>query len=343
MTTIGLRLIGTCPVADSVRSSAEYSSVIATTARWADEAGWEALLVYADHRQLDPWLLAQIIIQNTRQLRPLIAVQPLYLHPFALANNILTLALLHERQVLLNMVAGGFPRDLEAFCDGTPHDRRYDRVVEYAKIVIHLLARKEPISFSGEFYRVKNLQLRARLPSALMPDLLMSGSSGAGVGAAAQLNARAIQYLRPASEYSSQMFDPRVRHGTRLGIIVRDTSEEAWQTARRRYPDNPAGAAIRDYASRISDSVWVKELNREISTPEGHPYWLGPYRNAQSSCPFLVGSMSDVARELESYLRIGLRTFLLERPEDVEDSQRISAVFDLASRRTPMPMAAGVQ
>ena len=89
---------------------------------------------------MDPWLLSQIIIQNTAALEPLVAVQSVYMHPFSLAKMVSSLSYLHNRRLCLNMVAGGFKNDLAALDDMTPHDRRYDRVVEYTTIIQRLLA-----------------------------------------------------------------------------------------------------------------------------------------------------------------------------------------------------------
>jgi alkanesulfonate monooxygenase len=46
-----------------------------------------------------------------------------------------SLAFLHGRRVYLNMVAGGFAHDLAALDDRTPHDQRYERLIEYTLIV----------------------------------------------------------------------------------------------------------------------------------------------------------------------------------------------------------------
>ena len=57
----------------------------------------------------------------------------------------------YHRDVYLNMVAGGFSNDLVSLDDATPHDRRYDRLVEYAKIVMRLLSSEAPVSFDVNF------------------------------------------------------------------------------------------------------------------------------------------------------------------------------------------------
>src|SRR5262249_10895150 len=63
-----------------------YARHVAAVARWSEAAGCEGILVYTDNSLLDPWLCSQIVIKNTRALVPLVAVQPIYLHPYAVAK-----------------------------------------------------------------------------------------------------------------------------------------------------------------------------------------------------------------------------------------------------------------
>ena len=51
------------------------------------------------------------------------------------------------------MLAGGFKNDLLALGDDTPHDERYDRTVEYTKIILGLLEGEEPVTIEGKYYR----------------------------------------------------------------------------------------------------------------------------------------------------------------------------------------------
>src|SRR6266566_3812159 len=97
---------------------------------WTATSGHKLLvfcmLIY--NSKLDPWLVSQIIIQNTRSLCPLVAVQPVYMHPYSVAKMLASFGYLYRRRLYLNMVAGGFKNDLIALNDTTPHDKRYQRL-----------------------------------------------------------------------------------------------------------------------------------------------------------------------------------------------------------------------
>ena len=96
----------------------------------------------------------------------------------------------------LNLVAGGFKNDLAALNDPTPHDERYERLIEYAMIVNGLLADQDAITFQGKFYRVDKLKMTPPLPKPLFPGVLISGSSEAGLSAARLLGLSAVIWIR---------------------------------------------------------------------------------------------------------------------------------------------------
>src|SRR5258707_6700008 len=188
-----LKIFATCPPS-ALGHAATYRRQAEEIARWSEDAGCEGILVYTDNGQVDAWLASQAIIAATRHLCPLVAIQPVYLHPYSVAKMITSLAFLHGRRVHLNMVAGGFKNDLEALNDRTPHDERYERLGEYTAIIQQLLRSDGPVSFEGRYYQVKNLRLTPALPPALMPGVLLSGSSEAGMAAALRLGATPAGY-----------------------------------------------------------------------------------------------------------------------------------------------------
>ena len=86
-------------------SGAPHTEHIVDVARWSEECGCKGILVYIDNSLLDNWSVAQIIIENTRTLIPLIATQPAYMHPAWIAKKIATLGHLYGRPIALNMLA----------------------------------------------------------------------------------------------------------------------------------------------------------------------------------------------------------------------------------------------
>src|SRR2546422_8549991 len=180
-TDVGLEVFSTCTQSTDGNPEA-YVQRVADVARWSEQAGCKGILVYSDNRLVDAWLASHIIIQNTTRLCPLVAVQPIYIHPYAVAKLVASFGHMYGRRIYLNMVAGGFKNDLVALNDTTPHDKRYDRLIEYTRIIRDLLASSLPVSHEGEYYTVKNLKLTPPLAPELFPGIFVSGSSDAGLG-----------------------------------------------------------------------------------------------------------------------------------------------------------------
>jgi alkanesulfonate monooxygenase len=286
---------------------------VCEVARWSEEAGCEGILVYTDNSLLDPWLVAQLVIQSTSSLSPLVAVQPVYMHPYTVAKMVTTLSLLHRRRIDLNIVAGGFKNDLLALDDRTPHDRRYARLTEYTAIIRGLLEAGPPVTFKGEFYAVTNLSLVPALDPALTPRILLSGSSPEGLAAAKTLGALPVRYPEPRSQTESQ--DAAREFGIRVGIIGREDEADAWRIARERFPEDRRGQATHQLAMKVSDSAWHRQLSAiapQLSA--GSAYWMVPFQNYKTFCPYLVGSYERVGEELGRYLASGCRAIILDVP-----------------------------
>jgi len=321
-------VFSTCPQSEAAARNT-YRQRVIETARWAEECGCTGILVYADNSLIDPWLISQVIAENTNRLSPLIAVQPVYMHPYSTAKMIASLAYLYRRRVYLNMIAGGFRNDLLALNDLTPHDERYDRLVEYTSIVMALTSASAPVSFSGRFYSTDKLRLTPALPGDLQPGLMVSGSSNPGAEAARALGAICIHYPGPASESGQVALDAGMKFGIRIGLVARATDREAWDTAVRRFPENRKGQLLHQYAMTVSDSSWHKSLSDFGSAvAQGRsPYWLGPFENYNTFCPYLVGGYDTVGMELSRYIKLGYSTFILDIPADRADIVHSTIAF----------------
>jgi len=322
-------IFSTCPQSRDV-ASAEYAQRVGEVARWSERAGCEGMLVYTDNGIADPWLVSQLILQATERLAPLVAVQTAYMHPYAVAKMVTSLAYVHGRRLYLNMLAGGFRNDLLALGDPTPHDERYERTVEYTQIVTRLLA-GETVTRAGRYYTVDRLSLTPSLPTELAPGVLISGSSPAGLAAAHTLGATPVKYPKRAHEEPDQR-EEQAGAGIRVGIVTRPTSREAWEVAHERFPEDRKGQIAHTMAMKSSDSHWHRQLSKmaheEGEQDEQDPYWLWPFENYATFCPYLVGSYERVAAELGRYVELGYGCFILDIPPSEEELHHIGAVFE---------------
>ncbi len=328
-----LEIFSACP-ASVGELGRPYLERAREVARWSETHGCRGMLIYCDNRLVDPWLLAQIIIANTRALAPLVAVQPLYMHPYSLANMIATLAALHGRRVYVNWVAGGFKNDLTALADGVPHDDRYERLVEYATLV-RRLTNGDRVTHTGKYFEARGLTLQPNVTPDLRPGFMVSGSSASGVAAARALQACPVTYALPPKRDEVPGNGPKDRTGLRLGVIARSGSAEAWRTAYARFPPDRKGAWTRALARKLSDSDWHEQLCRlaDERAETANSYWMIPFESYKSMCPYLVGDHEEVSETLAHYVRRGVRTFILDEPETESDLENARIAFDMATSK----------
>jgi alkanesulfonate monooxygenase len=330
--TRALSILTTCPPSNRVPAG-EYLTRVRDVARWSEEAGCDGILVYTDHGLVDPWLVSQTIVEATESICPLVAVQPVYMHPYTVAKMVTSIAHLYGRRLYLNFVAGGFRNDLLSFGDTTPHDERYDRLAEYVGIVKQLLEGAGPVSVSGRYYATRDLKLTPPLPPELQPGLMISGTSPAGRRVAREVGAVAMRYPEPAGGgLLTEDGEGTSPSGIRIGIVARDDPDEAWRAAHERFPTDRKGQIAHALATSVSDSQWHHQLSAIDPRPaDDHPYWLHPFQNYQTFCPYLVGSYDRVAQEVAGYLHAGVATVILDVPASPEELGHANVVFSQAA------------
>jgi alkanesulfonate monooxygenase len=168
--------------------------------------------------------------------------------------------------------------------------------------------------------------LKPPLDPNLLPGIFVSGSSEAGLAAARIIGATAIKYPKPPGEETTVPNDG-IDYGVRIGIITRETDDEAWRVAHERYPEDRKGQLTHQLAMKVSDSVWHKQLGSLDNGSDSNPYWLVPFKNYKAFCPYLVGSYERVAEEVARYTEAGYKPFILDIPPTQEELSHIAFVF----------------
>lgn len=318
-----IELFTTMP--ESIKSDrVQFINEIRRIAVQSEKYGYKGTLIYSDNRLADPWLIAGLILDETTHLIPMVALQPVYMHPYTVAKRISSIAFIHNRKIALNLVAGGYINDLKALGGPVDHDRRYDRLVEYTEIIQKLLTSSEGVTYEGEFYQIKNLKLKPEMPAELLPDYYLSGSSDAAKEASSRLGVQLIQYPEPVEELSkNDMNGNALVEGIRIGVLARHNHDEAWKEAHERFPATRIGEISHQLAQKTSDSEWHKKLSNQNGDDKPHDaepvYWLGPFEHYHTFCPYLVGSYDEVAKAISKYLDAGCKTCIIDTPvSDIE-------------------------
>ena len=100
--------------------------------------------------------------------------------------------------------------------------------------------------------------------------------------------------------------------GIRIGIIVRESKEEAWKLAYERFPQTRGGRVKTLYKTR-SENTWSSKI-AQISIREeiyDEVYWTGSFISGKSSFPLLVGDYKAVSNYLNEYIDLGVQKIIL--------------------------------
>ncbi|MFI8833425.1 LLM class flavin-dependent oxidoreductase [Streptomyces afghaniensis] len=309
---------------------------MADFSRTAEEFGYDGILVFHNHHDLDPWILAGAIVQSTRRIVPLVAAQPYAYSPVALAKMIRTLVALYQRRIDLNLITGAAPSELSRVGDELSHDERYERATEYMQIVQALLSSDDRLTYSGKHYELRGVQAFSRIDEEdLRPEVFVAGSSPACRTAAQKVGDTLVTHPGPADQYraeTSHLSGPS--RAIRVELIARETGEQAWQAAISRYPSTRTGAVQTKFKQR-SESDWIRRLAtapEELATPGG-VYWTGPFLVGAATCPTLVGSHEQVAGYLDAYLASGVRTIIVAGAFERAEFEHLAPVTRLLRSR----------
>lgn len=323
----------------------------------ADSLGYEGVLLPTGRSCEDSWILAASLIDVTRQLKFLVALRPGLMQPSQTARMAATLDRISGGRLLVNLVTGGDPEELEGDGLFLPHSERYELSREFLTIWRELLTRShdnEPLDFDGKHLQVKGAQLLYPPINKPYPPVFFGGSSEEAHELAAEQLDTYLTWGEPPDAVAAKVADIReraARHGRqlsfgiRLHVIVRETEDEAWRAAAdlvSHLDEATVSAAQKKFAQM--DSVGQRrmaELNKgklnKRNVREGlevYPHlWAGVGLVRGGAGTALVGNPEQVADLIKTYAALGLDYFILSGYPHLEEAHRFAElVFPLLPR-----------
>jgi alkanesulfonate monooxygenase len=223
-------------------------------------------------------------------------------------------------RLTLNVISSDFPGQKE------PSPYRYQRSREVVQILKQAWTQDE-INFNGKIYNFEGVSTEPARPYQQNggPLLYFGGYSPDAIELCAEHCDVYLMWPESKEDLANRMLAVNARaeahgrtidYGLRVHMIVRDTEAEAREFARELVSklDDDTGSAIRDRAlDSGSLGVSRQARNRDFADMEGfiEPHlWTGVGR-ARSGCgAALVGSVDQVLSEIESYQKMGIRSFI---------------------------------
>ncbi|HIV72880.1 MAG TPA: FMNH2-dependent alkanesulfonate monooxygenase [Candidatus Aquabacterium excrementipullorum] len=320
----------------------------------ADSLGYEGVLLPTGRSCEDSWILASSLIDATRQLKFLVALRPGIIQPAQTARMAATLDRISGGRLLVNLVTGGDPEELEGDGLFLPHSERYELSREFLTIWREVLAKShdgEAFDYDGKHLQVKGAKLLYPPINNPYPPVFFGGSSPEAHELAAEQLDTYLTWGEPPAAVAAKVADIRERaakhgrtlsFGIRLHVIVRETEDEAWRAAAElvSHLDEATVAAAQKKFAQM-DSVGQRrmaELNKgkfnkdnirdglEVSPN----LWAGVGLVRGGAGTALVGDPQQVADRIKEYADLGLEYFILSGYPHLEEAHRFAElVFPL--------------
>ena len=254
-----------------------------------------------------------------------------------------TIALNPNGRLLLNVVTGGNPGDLEADGLFLSHAERYQQTAEFLTIW-RAIVTGEPIDFRGRHLSARN---KTPLPfppvQTPYPPLYFGGSSPEGIEVAAEHVDYYLTWGEPPGQVAEKFDQVRaaaarrgrtVRFGLRIHLIVRETEAEAWAAADRlisRITDETLAAA-RAPNALVSESEGQRRMtalhgHRRDSLIVGPNLWAGVGLVRDGAGTALVGDPATVAERLREYQAVGVDTVIASGYPHLEEAYRVAELL----------------
>ena len=303
----------------------------------------------------DAWLVAASMIPVTQRLKFLVALRPSVTSPTVAARQAATLDRLSNGRALFNLVTGSDPQELAGDGVFLDHTARYEASAEFTQVWRRLLE-GESVTFEGKHIHVRDAKLYFPPIQQPRPPLYFGGSSDVAQDLAAEQVDLYLTWGEPPALVKEKIEQVRakaaargrkVRFGIRLHVIVRETTEEAWQAADRlisHLDDDTIAKAQAAFAR--TDSVGQhrmaslhngKRENLEISPN----LWAGVGLVRGGAGTALVGDGPTVAARINEYADLGIDSFILSGYPHLEEAYKVGELLfphlDVAIPEIPQP------
>lgn len=313
-------------------------------AQAADDLGYYGVLIPTGRSCEDSWVVASALAPLTQRLRYLVAIRPGIISPTVSARMAATLDRLSGGRLLINVVTGGDPDENRGDGIHLSHSERYEVTDEFLQIWRRVM-QGEAVDFKGKHLHVENAKALYPPLQKPYPPLYFGGSSDAAHDLAADQVDVYLTWGEPPAAVAAKLADVReraarkgrtVKFGIRLHVIVRETSEAAWQAAAsliEPISDETIAAAQKSF-SRF-DSEGQRRMAALHDGQRGNleiapNLWAGVGLVRGGAGTALVGNPQEVAARIKEYADLGIDSFIFSGYPHLEEAYRFAElVFPL--------------
>ncbi|MFT3731801.1 MAG: FMNH2-dependent alkanesulfonate monooxygenase [Hyphomicrobium sp.] len=310
-------------------------------AQAANSLGYYGALLPTGRSCEDSWIVAAALAPLTEKLRFLVAVRPGLQSPTVAARMTATLDRISNGRLLINVVTGGDPAENRGDGLFSNHSERYELTREFLDIYDRLL-RGENVTTLGKNVSVEDARLLFPPIQTPRPPFYFGGSSEAANSVAAQMIEKYLTWGEPPAAVAEKI--QHVKHlaaaagrkltfGIRLHVIVRKTTEKAWEAAAAliEHLDDATIEAAQKVFARM-DSVGQQRMSslhggRRDKLEVSPNLWAGVGLVRGGAGTALVGDPDTVAERIDEYRQLGIDTFILSGYPHLEECYRAAELL----------------
>jgi alkanesulfonate monooxygenase len=316
-------------------------------AQAVDQLGFQGMLLGTGQKR-DSWIVAASLIAVTKQLRFLVAIRPSLMPPSLSARMAATFDQLSNGRVVLNIVTGGSSEELAKDGIFLDHDTRYELTDEFLTIWRSLMHGEE-VNFNGRHLKVRGAKLEVTPVQKPYPTLYFGGSSEVALQVAAKHIDVYLTWGEPPQQVAQKIAKVRqlaaeygrtVRFGIRMHVIVRPTTQQAWDAANeliQYLDDQKIAAAQKNFARSESEGqsrmVQLHQGGCREQLEISPNLWAGVGLVRGGAGTALVGNPDEVAARMLEYADLGIDTFVLSGYPHLEEAYRVA---ELVFPRLPL-------
>jgi alkanesulfonate monooxygenase len=305
--------------------------------RALDDGGFDWTLVAYGSVTPDSAQVAQLVIENSERIRPMLAHRPGFVFPTLAAKTFAGLDQIGRGRLGIHIISGGTDAEQRREGDYLTKSQRYDRSGEFIEILRRVWTEDGPISHQGEYYRFEDFQTPVRpyqdaIPVSVggsSPDAYrVGGRQGDIFGLWGEPLKETAEQIASVNAHADAAGRPHPRIWVSFRPIVAPTDELAWEKARqilaKTEANAGAGAQLRRRFPGTPQNVGSQRLLAVAERGELHDraLWtpLVSATGAGGSTTALVGSYETVAQALLDYVDIGCELLSIRGWDPLNDA-----------------------
>jgi alkanesulfonate monooxygenase len=306
-----------------------------------DDGGFDYTLCGYDSKRVDSVTRAQLVLNYSERVAPVVAHRPGFQFPTQFAKAIAGLDRIGEGRVMIHIIAGGNDAEQRREGDYSTKEERYRRAEEFIQILRRVWYEDGPISHEGEFYRFEDFSTDIR-PVQSEIAVSVGGSSQQAYEVGGRVGDVFGLWGEPLAETAEQIASvnavadaagrPRPRIWNSFRPIVAPTDALAWEKAHailarieKSLPTPSERAGGRDSDHVVNGAVGAQRLRDVAERGDVHDrcLWtpLARVLGGAGSTTALVGSYETVAAALIDYAEIGCDLLSIRGWDPFEDAQ----------------------